>query len=144
MKKRNGFTLVELLAVIVILAIILVIAIPQIVKTIDAARLGAFRSTAKLLLSQADKQKLIDETLALDGAATPKNYADKAACSTLAELGADYNTCSIEWVAASGSGANAVPAHYALNLTGANKFAGYTCTNATADAVNDSTCPPKQ
>ena len=139
MKKRNGFTLVELLAVIVILAIILVIAIPQIVKTIDAARLGAFRSTAKLLLSQADKQKLIDETLTLEGAATPKDYADKAACSKLADLGgdnSDYASCSITW-----DSTNSV---YKLTLAGAGKFAGYTCTNATADAVNDSTCPPKQ
>ena len=34
MKKRNGFTLVELLAVIVILAIILVIAVPKILNVI--------------------------------------------------------------------------------------------------------------
>ena len=36
--KKNGFTLVELLAVIVILAIILVIAVPKITDTIDNAR----------------------------------------------------------------------------------------------------------
>ena len=57
--KKNAFTLVELLAVIVILAIILVIAIPQILKTIESARLGAFRSTASLLLTQAEKEYLI-------------------------------------------------------------------------------------
>ena len=35
MKKKKGFTLVELLAVIVILAVILVIAVPKIMDTIQ-------------------------------------------------------------------------------------------------------------
>ena len=35
MKNKKGFTLVELLAVIVILAVILVIAIPRIIDVID-------------------------------------------------------------------------------------------------------------
>ena len=136
MKKRNGFTLVELLAVIVILAIILVIAIPQIIKTIEAARLGAFRSTAKLLLSQAEKQKLIDETLDVNGTATPKDYSGRDACSTLAKLGNDYaqDGCTLIWDATSKA--------YKLTLTGAGKFAGYACTNATADNV-DNACPAK-
>ena len=38
MKKKNGFTLVELLAVIVILAVILVIAVPKITDTIKIVR----------------------------------------------------------------------------------------------------------
>ena len=33
--KKNAFTLVELLAVIIILAIILVIAVPQLMETIE-------------------------------------------------------------------------------------------------------------
>ena len=53
MKKRNGFTLVELLAVIVILAIILVIAVPSIMNTIKDARRASFESTAKLIASNA-------------------------------------------------------------------------------------------
>ena len=130
MKKKNGFTLVELLAVIVILAIILVIAIPQIVKTIDAARLGAFRSTAKLLLSQADKQKLIDETLTLEGTATPKSYTSNSECDALAELNdTDYGTCTITYDTD----------HYKLSLQGLGKFANYSCTNATSSTV-DSAC----
>ena len=40
--KKNGFTLVELLAVIVILAVILVIAVPQIMDIIKALRAGHF------------------------------------------------------------------------------------------------------
>ena len=63
MKKRNGFTLVELLAVIVILAIILVIAVPQIMNTITSARGGSLESTAKLIASSAETYYLTETTL---------------------------------------------------------------------------------
>ena len=42
MKNKKGFTLVELLAVIVILAVILVIAIPRILDVIDSSKLSSF------------------------------------------------------------------------------------------------------
>ena len=42
MDKRKGFTLVELLAVIVILAIIMIIAIPSVLDTLDTARKKTF------------------------------------------------------------------------------------------------------
>ena len=48
-KKKRGFTLVELLAVIVILAVILVIAVPRIMSVIKDAKLGSIESTAKLI-----------------------------------------------------------------------------------------------
>jgi prepilin-type N-terminal cleavage/methylation domain-containing protein len=51
MKKRQGFTLVELLAVIVILAIILVIAIPNIMKLIDKMKLDAYKRNEELLVN---------------------------------------------------------------------------------------------
>ena len=41
MNKKNGFTLVELLAVIVILAVILVIAMPKISEVIKKTRLSS-------------------------------------------------------------------------------------------------------
>ena len=44
--KNKGFTLVELLAVIVILAIIALIAVPVIMNIIDRARKSAFKDTA--------------------------------------------------------------------------------------------------
>ena len=43
MKKKEGFTLAELLAVI------LVIAVPQIISVIESARKGSIESTAKLI-----------------------------------------------------------------------------------------------
>ena len=49
MKGKKGFTLVELLAVIVILAIILAIAVPGISGIISSAKRGAFESDAKMI-----------------------------------------------------------------------------------------------
>jgi type IV pilus assembly protein PilA len=51
MKKNRGFTLVELLAVIVILAVILVIAIPNVMKVIDKAKLDAYKRNESMLIS---------------------------------------------------------------------------------------------
>lgn len=42
MKKKNGFTLVELLAVIVVLAIIMIIAIPSVLDVMNNARKSSF------------------------------------------------------------------------------------------------------
>lgn len=42
MKKKNGFTLVELLAVIVVLAIIMIIAIPSVLDVMNTARKKGF------------------------------------------------------------------------------------------------------
>ena len=142
MKKRNGFTLVELLAVIVILAIILVIAVPQILKTIDAARLGAFRSTAKLIISQAERQYMVDQALdaqssAGTGTGSAKTYTGVAAstssntCGNLTELSAnDYSACTVT-VTKDGVAS--------LDLTGSGKFAGYSCASAGKSTV-DANC----
>jgi type IV pilus assembly protein PilA len=55
MKKRQGFTLVELLAVIVILAVILVIAIPNVIKLIDKAKLDTYKRNEDMLVSATQK-----------------------------------------------------------------------------------------
>jgi len=47
MKKRKGFTLVELLAVIAILAIILLIAVPMILGVIEDAKQESFRNSVR-------------------------------------------------------------------------------------------------
>lgn len=57
-----GFTLVELLAVIVILAIILAIAVPSISGMISGSTRGAFESDAKMVLKQLEYKKLEDDT----------------------------------------------------------------------------------
>lgn len=54
MKKNNkGFTLVELLAVIVVLAIIMVIATQQINKTINRSRAKSFNETFNIIVENA-------------------------------------------------------------------------------------------
>ena len=41
--NKKGFTLVELLAVIVVLAIIMIIAIPAVVESMNNAKKGSFK-----------------------------------------------------------------------------------------------------
>jgi prepilin-type N-terminal cleavage/methylation domain-containing protein len=58
--KNKGFTLVELLAVIVILAVILAIAIPSISSMINNASRNALESSAKLVLKGIELKRLED------------------------------------------------------------------------------------
>jgi len=87
-RNKKGFTLVELLAVIVILAIILVIAVPKITKTIDETRNGAFISSAKLIAASAEKKNLENETLGIE---------QEIECKDLVELTNDYKNCDISF-----------------------------------------------
>ena len=87
MKKKRGFTLVELLAVIVILAVILIIAMPKISDVIKNSKEASLETTAKLIASQAEKK--YTENQVLDGSGTIK-------CSDVAKISdADYETCNI-------------------------------------------------
>ena len=58
LKNKKGFTLVELLAVIVILAIILAIAIPSITGIISSAKTGAFESDVKMIIKGIEYNSL--------------------------------------------------------------------------------------
>ena len=120
--KKRGFTLVELLAVIVILAIILVIAVPQIMNTIKDARKGSFESSAKLIASNAETYWLTKQTL---GETLPTT----AACADLASLSADYGTCTVTID-------NAGKAKVSLTGAEGGKFNGCTVTDATKDAAS--------
>lgn len=53
-RNRNGFTLVELLAVIVILGIIMLIAVPNVVSVIDNNRKETYLSDAKKMVTMAE------------------------------------------------------------------------------------------
>ena len=52
--NKKGFTLVELLAVVVILAIIAIIAVPLILGVIESSKKGAFKDSVYGLLEAGD------------------------------------------------------------------------------------------
>ena len=87
MKKKLGFTLVELLAVIVILAVILIIAMPKISDVIKNSREASLETTAKLIASQAEKKKMEKEIL---------EDSEPINCSDIVKLNdTDYGSCKI-------------------------------------------------
>ena len=83
--KKNAFTLIELLAVIVILAIILVISIPKILDVIETSKKDSFKNAAQLIADSAEKKKVSDKLLGKDESITCKDVAkisdeDYASC----------------------------------------------------------------
>ena len=116
MKKKKGFTLVELLAVIVILAVILVIAVPQIMSVIESARKGSIESTAKLIAEGAEREYTNRKILGKD---------TNIECSDVSSMNSnDYGTCVITF---DNTGKATV------KVTGKGKFEGYTCNG---DSIN--------
>ena len=112
--KFRGFTLVELLAVIVILAVILVIAIPQIINTIKSARMSSIKYSAILIATQADKNYLEKQVL-------DEDYNNTTIpCSDVANLNDDYESCSISY-------SNGI-ATVKLKGSSTGKFSGITCS----------------
>ena len=110
MKKKKGFTLVELLSVIVILAVILVIAVPQIMSVIESARKGSIESTAKLIAEGAEREYTNRKILGKD---------TNVLCSDVSSMNSnDYGTCVITF---DNRGKATV------KVTGKGKFEGYTC-----------------
>ena len=63
LKNKKGFTLVELLAVIVILAIIMVIATQQIGKVIAGARADSFVESYQMVAKQIQTYIISDQTV---------------------------------------------------------------------------------
>ena len=68
--KKKGFTLVELLAVIVVLAIIALIAVPRILNVVEKARIGAAKSSALGYISSIETTVATDSLKGIE-------YADK-------------------------------------------------------------------
>ena len=109
MKKKRGFTLVELLAVIVVLAVILVIAVPKIVNVIENSKLGTIISSAKVVLDAAEKKQ--SENLVLDN-------IDEITCDKVTNLNdTDYKSCDLSFN-------NKIPY---IVLVGSGKLEGYKC-----------------
>ena len=116
MKKRNAFTLIELLAVIVILAVILVIAIPRILDVIETSKKDSFKNSAQLIADSAEKKKVSDKLLGKDESIT---------CKDVAKINnEDYASCIITF---DSDGIAKV------SITGRGKFDGLKITNGTKE-----------
>ena len=121
MKKKRGFTLVELLAVIVILAVILIIAMPKISDVIKNSKEASLETTAKLIASQAEKK--YTENQVLDNSSTIK-------CSDVAKISdADYESCNITF----DSKGNAK-----VTIVGKGKFEGLQVVDGTKNSAKAS------
>ena len=119
MKKKKGFTLVELLAVIVILAVILIIAMPKISDVIKNSKEASLETTAKLIASQAEKK--YTENQVLDNSSTIK-------CSDVAKISdADYESCNITF----DDKGNAK-----VTIVGKGKFEGMAVCNANKNSAS--------
>ena len=115
-KKRNAFTLIELLAVIVILAVILVIAIPRILDVIETSKKDSFKNAAQLIADSAEKKKVSDKLLGKD---------EEITCKDVAKINdEDYASCKISF----DSEGNAK-----VSITGKGKFDGLKITNGTKE-----------
>ncbi len=116
MKKKNAFTLIELLAVIVILAVILVIAIPRILDVIETSKKDSFKNSAQLIADSAEKKKVSDKLLGKD---------EEITCKDVAKINdEDYASCIISF----DSEGNAK-----VSITGKGKFDGLKITNGTKE-----------
>ena len=114
--KKNAFTLIELLAVIVILAVILVIAIPRILDVIETSKKDSFKNSAQLIADSAEKKKVSDKLLGKD---------EEITCKDVAKINdEDYASCKITF----DSEGNAK-----VSITGKGKFDGLKITNGTKE-----------
>ena len=85
--KKNAFTLIELLAVIVILAVILVISIPRILDVIDVSKKDSFKTSAQIIADSAEK-KYVENKL--------NNIDEEITCENVTKLSKeDYESCKI-------------------------------------------------
>ena len=115
-KKKNAFTLIELLAVIVILAVILVIAIPRILDVIETSKKDSFKNSAQLIADNAEKKKVSDKLLGKD---------EEITCKDVAKINdEDYASCTISF----DNEGNAK-----VSITGKGKFDGLKITNGTKE-----------
>ncbi len=90
--NKKGFTLVELLAVIVVLAIIMIIAIPSVLENMNNAKKGSLKVYAEKALGNAQSTYQADDLLGALPSSTntsdnKKYLQDKCYCYSLSAIG---------------------------------------------------------
>ena len=117
-EKKNAFTLIELLAVIVILAVILVISIPRILNVIEESKKDSIKSSARMIINSAEKKNMIDKV---------NGSTEEVTCDNSVKLSKeDYESCKIT-IDEEGKAT--------IDLVGKGKFDGYKCIG-TNDNLN--------
>ncbi len=91
-QNKKGFTLVELLAVIVILAVLIVIAMPSVLKIMENARRSAFETEVKSYLKAAQTQYATNLAGNATGGASSTNTFTNAKESDGDDAGTPLNT----------------------------------------------------
>jgi type IV pilus assembly protein PilA len=122
--NKKGFTLVELLAVIVILAIILAIAVPSISGMITNSKKSAFEANVKMIITGISYQVLEATS---NGTTAPD--VDTDILDELSLYGAnqaDYDTAAIT---------DMDPISVSLASKTTSKFGGWSVTGATKASV---------
>lgn len=92
--NKRGFTLVELLAVIVVLAIIIVIAAPKVLEAMNSAKKKSFQLEGQTVLTKAMETYMADDLLG-QGSTTK--------CYTLSQLGITTTGSYVGYVIVYGS-----------------------------------------
>jgi prepilin-type N-terminal cleavage/methylation domain-containing protein len=124
--NKKGFTLVELLAVIVVLAIILVIAVPTITNQITTARQQSLESSARSIYKSLENTANM-ASLGL-GTDLTASAAFAQTCPTTAWASTADATCNYTYTAG-----NLSSLQVRLTATGAGKFKGATAVTYTGN-----------
>lgn len=112
MKNKNGFTLVELLAVIAILAILVLIALPNVIGMVNKAKKSTFETQVRKV-AQASQQKLF----------TSANSDSTFDCSDLL-AGNNFSECT----------ANVNGSEISIDAVGGGQYSNYLMVDVTQNA----------
>ena len=138
MKRMNkkGFTLVELLAVIVVLAIILVIAVPRILDVIESARKESLGRSAQMVANYLQKEsaiKMLSSTFPVTNATAVACPDDSGWPAGGTDGGCTYT------VAVTGT-----EAVYTVTISGLGKFAGWRAISVDGKTPTISSYTPEE
>ena len=85
--KKNGFTLVELLAVIAVLGLILIIAIPKVMDTLNTQKKRTLELTTKSIIKAAEEKYLENNAYGIE---------EEITCESVTNItSSDFKSCNI-------------------------------------------------